>query len=422
MLEIERKFLIKEIPNDLKNCEKQEILQWYFKQNNKNIRIRKTTSYKKWRKYTTYTMTKKQWSGLVRQENERNLSEKQFWDYREFAKSYQIKKTRYLYPYKKHIIEINQFHDNLDGLRMTEVEFWSEKESQKFISPIRFDIEVTEKKEANNSYMAVHGLNKLIRKTNYQDIITRFQLKNFYNQESKKYSQTRKKHRTDANIILETIQKYPSKEINIVELGCWSGRFLKHLELITNKKINYIWVDLSENLLEEAKKISNKKNIKTDFVCKDMVSYLSKCQQENVDIIIGIASFQHLTNRKERFLASKYMYRCLKYEGFVIMTNRSFSIRMLKKYRKTIIDSFQRKMFHRSKNERNNLMIPWKSENIIHKRFYHIFTKKELKNLFSQSWFVLENLSYLTKEWIPTNNWKESNNTLITAKKTIFIP
>ncbi|MDD3663281.1 MAG: hypothetical protein PHT84_05470 [Candidatus Pacebacteria bacterium] len=60
---------------------------------------------------------------MVRQETEKEISEKQFKDYREFAQHNQIKKTRYLFQYKKDVIEINQFHDKLDGLRMAEVEF-----------------------------------------------------------------------------------------------------------------------------------------------------------------------------------------------------------------------------------------------------------------------------------------------------------
>ncbi|AHB41447.1 Adenylate cyclase [candidate division SR1 bacterium RAAC1_SR1_1] len=422
MLEIERKFLLNEIPNDIATCEKQEILQGYFKENKKNIRVRKTISYKKGRKYTSYTMTKKQGSGLIRQEIEKKLSEKQFGDYREFAKTYQIKKTRYLYPHKKQIIEINQFHDKLDGLRMAEIEFGSGEESQKFIPPSRCDKEVTERKDANNSYLAVYGMNKLIRNINYQDIITRFQLKSFYNQEAKKYSQTRKKHRSDATMILEAIQNHPNKEIKIIEIGCGSGRLLQHLQEINNKKIDYIGVDLSENLLEEAKKIPIKNNIKTEFICSDMVSYLAECSQEDIDIVVGIASFQHLTNKKQRFLAAKYIYRCLKYEGLFLMTNRSFSLRMVKKHRKIIIESVVKKIIHRSKNEWNNLMIPWQSNDMLHKRFYHIFTKKELKNIITQSGFVIEKLSYKTKEGKTTDNRKDANNTLLIAKKNIFIP
>ena len=420
MLEIERKFLINEIPEDIKSCEKQDILQWYFKHYKKNIRVRQTIHIKKWRKYIKYYMTQKQWEWLVRQEIEKEISEKKFKDYREFAKYNQIKKTRYLFPYKKDIIEINQFHDKLDGLRMAEVEFWSIKDSQKFTPPIRCDKEITERKDANNSYLAVYGMNKLIKKTNYQDIITRFKLKSFYNQESKKYSQTRKKHRSDSDFIINAIKNYPEKNIKILELGCWGWRLLQHLNLIKDKKIEYIWVDLSENLLEESKKIKLNKNIKSNFICSDMIKYLSNCKQEDIDIIVWIASFQHLTNKKQRFLAAKYMYRNLKYDWIIIMTNWSFSTRMIKKHRKTILESIIKKIINWTKNERNNLMIPWKSDLNTYKRFYHIFTKSELKKIFSQSWFIINKLAYKTKNGIETNDRKNSNNTIIIAKKTIF--
>lgn len=422
MLEIEKKFLINEVPENIESCEKQEILQGYFKENQKNIRIRKTVIEKKGRKYITYTMTKKTGNGLIRQEEEKKISENQFKDYREFAKDNQIRKTRYLYPYKKNIIEINQFHDSLDGLRMAEIEFWSIEKSNKFIPPSRCSQEVTERKEANNSYLAVHGMNKLIKNTHFENTLTRFQLKSFYNQEAKKYTQTRTKHRNDAEKIINTIQNYPKKEIKLIEVGCWSWRLLQHLEHIINKKITYIGVDISENLLEEAKKIPTKQHITSSFVCKDMISYLRECKQESVDIIVGIASFQHLINKKERFLAAKYMYRNLVYEGIIIMTNRSFSLRMIKKHRKTLRESFRKKLFYRNKNEWNNLMIPRKTDHNIHRRFYHIFTKKELKEVFLQSWFVIQDLSFLTKEWKDTNTWQNSSNTMIIAKKTIFTP
>ncbi|HCY21275.1 TPA: hypothetical protein DIC40_05515 [Patescibacteria group bacterium] len=67
-------------------------------------------------------------------------------------------------------------------------------------------------------------------------------------------------------------------------------------------------------------------------------------------------------------------------------------------------------------------MIPWQSNDMLHKRFYHIFTKKELKNIITQSGFVIEKLSYKTKEGKTTDNRKDANNTLLIAKKNIFIP
>lgn len=422
MLEIERKFLLNEIPENIENCEKQEILQWYFEEHKTTKRVRKTTSYKNGRKYITYTLTRKQGKGLIREEEEKKISEKSFEEYRTFAQQYQIQKTRYLYPHNNTIIEINQFHNNLDWLWMAEVEFWSEKESKTFDAPSRCYKEVTEKKEATNRYLAVYWMDKLIKKTNYKDIITKFQLKSFYNNEAKKYSQTRKKHRSDATKILDHLQNYPKKNIKIIEVGCGSWRFLQHLELLKDKNIEYTGIDLSERLIEEAKKISLKKNIKATFICKDMVTYLSECKQESIDIIVGIASFQHLANKKLRYLSAKHMYRCLFYEGEVLMTNRSFSLRMVKKHRKTMLTSIKNKLLHRTKSEWNNLFIHWKSNNILYKRFYHIFTKKELKEIFSQSGFVIEEIEYITKEGIPTNDRKEANNTITIAKKSIFIP
>lgn len=420
MLEIERKFLINDIPENLESCEKQEILQWYFKNHKKSTRVRQTISTKKWRKYNKYYITQKQGKWLVRQETEKEISEKKFFDYREFAKENQIKKTRYFYPYQSYIIEINEFHNQLEWLRMSEVEFWSVEESKKFVPPYWCNKEITKQKESNNDYLSVYGINKLIKKNKYQNIITNFQLRSFYNQEAKKYSQTRKKKRNDSKIIIEEIKNIKENKINIIEIWCWSWRFLEHLNTIKDKDIKYTWVDISKNILEEAKKIKTNKNITTNFVCKNMINYLWECNQETVDIIIWIASFQHLITKKQRFLATKYIYRSLKYNWLFIMTNRSFSLRILKTHRKSFIKSFLNNIINRNSSQRNDFLIPRKTENKVYKRFYHIFTKKELKKIITQCWFIIKKLCYLSKEWVETDNRKKANNTLVIAKKDIF--
>jgi adenylate cyclase len=418
-MEIERKFLISHLPENLETCQRQEILQWYFKVGKKSIRVRKIIEYKKQKEYASYTITKKKWNGLIRKEEEKKISEKEFLEYRELAQHNKIKKTRFLYPYKKNIIEIDQFHDTLDGLRMAEVEFDSEQEAIQILGPDRCTKEVTEIKEASNSYLSIFGMKKLIRKTWFQNKVTHFQLKSFYNQEAIKYSQTRKKHRNDFSILAEAIKNHPKENITIVELWCGSGRFLEHLWEISDKKISYLGIDISENLLNEAKKIQVPKNIKVKFICQDMLYYISECEQESVDIFVWIASFQHLITKRDRFLAAKYMYRWLSYEGLVLMSNRSFSSRMIKKHRLTLLKSIVKKIFYPNKNERNNLMIPWKSEHLTYKRFYHLFTKDELKNIFNHSGFIIKNLSYLSKSWTPIENRKQAKNTLLIAEKNV---
>lgn len=239
----------------------------------------------------------------------------------------------------------------------------------------------------------------------YQD------LKNFYNIESKKYYETRKKVRNDWNIILQELKNYPKKKIKILEFWCWSGRLISYLnQNLKWKIIEYEWIDISEKLLEYAKK-DNKDNI---FICDNIVEYIEKAKQESFDFIIWIASFQHIKTKKERFFLMNQFYNKLKYWGELIMTNRSFSKRFIRKYSKEIISAILKSSY--TSNMRNDIDIPRTNKWITHKRYYHIFTKKELKNLTKISWFKCT-LTFLDKKWQIINNWKNSNNTFVIWKK-----
>jgi len=65
-------------------------------------------------------------------------------------------------------------------------------------------------------------------------------LKAFYTAEAKKYAQTREKHRSEASVFLDEIRANKKKSLNILEIGCGSGRLLKHLADIQNTSISYI--------------------------------------------------------------------------------------------------------------------------------------------------------------------------------------
>lgn len=249
-------------------------------------------------------------------------------------------------------------------------------------------------------------------------------LASFYNAQAEKYYHTRNKHRADANIFLDIIKSSEKKTINILEFGCGSGRLLVHLTQLKGIKINYIGVDISKNLLSFAKKQvtgkSASKNITTTFVCDDIVHYLKWLKQESFDFVIGVASFQHIPTVKERFFVMKNIYRILKYDGKLIMSNRSFSRWFLRKFKKDLLYAIWKYISSLGKHERNSIMVPRKNGKTIDKRFYHIYTLAELKKLGSLSGFIIEKLSYLTK-WTTTPSRKESQNSLIIAKKSIFL-
>lgn len=241
-------------------------------------------------------------------------------------------------------------------------------------------------------------------------------LEQFYDQEAKKYYYTRKKYRSDWYIILEEIEKNPKKTISILEFWCWSGRLISFLnQNLQNKKINYIWVDLSKELLEFAKK----DNPNNKFVHDDITNYIKETKQESFDYIIWTASFQHIPSKKERLFLLKNFYRSLHYWGKLIMTNRSISKRFIKKHYKALSKAIFKSIYTVWNCSWNDLYIPWKNEEVINKRHYHMFTTKEIEALTKSAWFKTELLTYLDNKWQTTKNRKISKNSIFIWKKGI---
>ncbi len=249
------------------------------------------------------------------------------------------------------------------------------------------------------------------------------ELQEFYDAQAEKYYHTRNKHRADADIFLNEIKNSGKKHITILEFGCGSGRLLAHLGQLTWIKINYTWVDISKKLLDFAKKQMNwakaPKNVTAKFVCNDIVDYIKWCKQESFDFVVWIASFQHIPTDKERFYLIKNIYRILNYEWKLLMTNRSFSRRFLKKYQTDVLRSLGKYIISFGKHQWNDIMIPRKNGNTMAKRFYHIYTLAELKKFISLSGFVTEHIEYLDR-WQFVPSWKTSQNSLVIAKKTVF--
>lgn len=140
-LEIERKFLIQALPDNLKNYKHFEIQQWYFVLA-KNIEERVR------HKWNSYYYTKKIWYWEVRNEYEIKISKEKFDNLRSKTDWKRIYKTRYLIPYNNNIIELDIYKWDLKWLMVAEVEFWSSKELENFKIPQRFWEDITN----NNKY------------------------------------------------------------------------------------------------------------------------------------------------------------------------------------------------------------------------------------------------------------------------------
>lgn len=146
-MEIERKFLIREVPDNLNQYQSIAIEQAYLCES-PVVRIRKADD--------DYILTYKSKGMMVRQEEEMPLSEDAYRHLLAKADGNIISKTRYKIPYMKYVIELDVFHGFMEPLIMAEVEFEDEQSAVEFIPPDWFAEDVTYDSSYHNVNMALH--------------------------------------------------------------------------------------------------------------------------------------------------------------------------------------------------------------------------------------------------------------------------
>ena len=247
-------------------------------------------------------------------------------------------------------------------------------------------------------------------------------IKDFYNNYSLEFSNTRKKEWPEFKYIVEEIEQTIIKKwkIKILELWCWDWRLFNFLNKIFWKKIEYLWVDISKWLIEIAKKNNNFDNC--NFIISDMLDFLeNRKENEQFDFVIAVASLQHIPTRWERLLILKHTYRILLYNWKFIMFNWSFSKWFFKKYKAQILKSLIIWILSLWTKSINDIMVPWKSDKWTIYRYYHIFFMFELKMLLKQTSFLIEKNCYINKRWEKSISRIDSRNSCIIAKKWVLL-
>ena len=145
-MEIERKFLIHTLPENLSSYPHKEIEQGYLNRE-PVVRIRRSDD--------DYILTCKGQGLMVREEFELPLSKEAFEHMKPKADGIFIEKTRYLIPYDEtHTIELDVFHGKLAPLVLAEVEFSSVEDANAFIAPDWFGEDVTNSPKYHNSNLS----------------------------------------------------------------------------------------------------------------------------------------------------------------------------------------------------------------------------------------------------------------------------
>ena len=150
-VEIERKYLIKKLPDNLAEYESHLIEQAYLC-TDPTIRVRKSDD--------DYYMTYKGRGLLERTEYNLPLNKDAYEKLVKKAEGNIISKRRYVIPIDGSDlkIELDVFDDPFAPLIMAEVEFGSVEESEGFIPPDWFDKEVTEDPAYHNSNMSMRKI------------------------------------------------------------------------------------------------------------------------------------------------------------------------------------------------------------------------------------------------------------------------
>lgn len=160
-MEIERKFTLKSLPENLEQYPCRHIEQAYLN-TDPVVRVR--------REDNEYYMTYKGRGMLAREESNLPLNADAYYHLRSKADGRIISKTRYLIPLNNPgfkegwptppadyslTIELDVFDSPFAPLVLAEVEFGSKEAAEAFLPPDWFDEDVTYHKEYHNSYMAL---------------------------------------------------------------------------------------------------------------------------------------------------------------------------------------------------------------------------------------------------------------------------
>lgn len=152
-MEIEKKFLLRRMPEHLEQFDRKEMEQGYLC-TNPVVRIRKSNQ--------DYILTYKSCRGLqqdhtmrINREEELPLSREGYYHLREKADGHMIQKTRYLIPLPDgHLGELDVFEGVLQGLSLIEVEFRDEQDARAFIPPDWFGENVSGDNRYSNSFLS----------------------------------------------------------------------------------------------------------------------------------------------------------------------------------------------------------------------------------------------------------------------------
>jgi adenylate cyclase len=150
-IEIERKFLVSRLPEDLTRYPHEPVTQGYLVigDDGFEVRIRRTPG--------VTVLTIKAGRGTVRLEEEIPISAATFASLWPLTEGRRVEKARYHVPHADAVIEVDVFEGALRGLVTAEVEFRSTSDGERFEPPYWLGRDISDERGYKNQQLAMHG-------------------------------------------------------------------------------------------------------------------------------------------------------------------------------------------------------------------------------------------------------------------------
>lgn len=182
---------------------------------------------------------------------------------------------------------------------------------------------------------------------------------------------------------------------SVLDVGCGNGRHL--IELAKRASIA-IGMDLSKNLIKMVKIRLEKLGLTNKAMLVVADALFMPFRRASFDDIICIAVIHHIPTERLRRKAISEMVETLKDNGLVVVSAwYRWQRRLLPRLLSGVLMRLFGKVF-----EFGDAYVPWGSKGKKYKRFYHLFTLKEMRDLLSNG-LEIRDLKLVTigsRRWI----------------------
>jgi len=198
------------------------------------------------------------------------------------------------------------------------------------------------------------------------------------------YNEARKKTHTPLFDKMAEFINEISEGQKVLDIGCGSGRLITALG---GKKVDYLGVDKSAELIKLAKE-----NYPEYRFEKGDLLELGLLPEINFDIVFCAAVLHHLPGAELRIAALKQLKNKVNENGCIIIS--VWNMWPQKKFFKLIVKYFLLKIIGKNKMDFGDILFDWKNSDgvAISQRYYHAFTKRQLKRIAKKAGMKIEKL------------------------------